>query len=110
MSKEEQKELKLPKYTVLTLDEATRLIVCVALDIAEYAFPVLLAPIVGDILDIAGIGMGIVMFGWTGLLSLLEFLPGADIFPIFIFTWLIWYYMKKQEEKARIERLKEKWK
>lgn len=110
MNKEEKKEFEVPKFVALTLDEAIRLLVCVVLDVAEYAFPVLLTPVVGDILDIVGMGAGIMMFGWIGLLSLLEFLPMADIFPVFIFTWLVWYYLRKREEKERIERYKEKWK
>lgn len=110
MSKEEIREFKPPKYIALTLDEATRLMACVALDVAEYAVPFLLAPVVGDILDIVGVGAGITMFGWIGLLSILEFLPMADIFPLFILTWIIWYYLRKQKEKEELERLKEEWK
>ena len=110
MSIETTKELKLPKYTALTLDEIVPLIICVAFDVAEYAFPILLMPIVGDILDIAGIGLGIVLFGWLGLMSILEFLPLADFFPFFILTWAIWYYVKKQKEKEQAEKMKEKWK
>lgn len=110
MSERAREKLKLPKYTVLTLDEAIRLIICVAFDVAEYAFPILLTPIIGDILDIAGIGLGIALFGWLGLISIVEFLPLVDYFPVFILTWTVWYYMKRQEEKERVERLKEKWK
>ena len=110
MSRETRREFKPLKYIALTLDEAARLIACVSLDIGEYAAPVLLTPIVGDILDIAGVGAGVIMFGWIGLLSSLEFLPMADFFPIFIFTWIVWYYLKKEKEKSELERLKEKWK
>jgi hypothetical protein len=103
-------ELKLHKFTSLTEDEIIKLIICVIFDIAEYALPILLMPIIGDILDIAGIGIGIYLFGWLGLISLLEFLPFFDYFPFFILTWVIWYYLKKQSEKEQIERLKDKWK
>jgi len=106
----ETKEFKIRKYTALTLDETMRLIVCIILDVAEYAFPILLTPMTGDILDIVGIGVSIVLFGWIGLLSILEFVPTVDIFPVFILTWAIWYYLKNQEEKEQVERLKEKWK
>ena len=110
MGRETRSEIKTLKYIALTLDETAKLVVCVLLDIAEYAFPVLLSPIVGDILDIAGVGAGVIMFGWIGLLSSLEFLPLVDFFPIFIFTWIVWYYLKKEKEKSELERLKEKWK
>ena len=110
MGKGTREALKPPKYIALTIDEVTRLIICVMFDVAEYAFPILLAPIVGDILDILGLGVGIIMFGWIGLLSILEFLPMADIFPVFIVMWIVWYFLKRQEEKTELERLKEKWK
>ena len=104
------KELRFLKYTSLTLDEAIPLIICIAFDVAEYAFPFLLAPIIGDILDVVGVGLGLFLFGWLGLISILEFLPIADYFPIFILMWAIWYYLKKQKEKEELEKLKEKWK
>jgi len=110
MSERTREKFELPKYTILTLDEAIRLIICVVFDVAEYAFPILLTPIIGDILDIAGIGLGIALFGWLGLISIVEFLPLVDYFPVFILTWIVWYYMKRQEEKERVERLKKKWK
>jgi hypothetical protein len=104
------KELKLQKYTSLTSDEILRLVVAVAFDVAEYVFPVLLAPITGDILDIAGVGLGIFFFGWYGLISTLEFLPFVDYFPVFILTWFIWYYVKKEKEKEHTEKIKKQWK
>jgi len=110
MSKKAREKFELPKYTVLTLDEALRLAICVAFDVAEYAFPILLTPIVGDILDIAGVGLGIALFGWFGLISVVELLPLVDYFPVFILIWVVWYYLRKQEEKERMEKLKEKWK
>ena len=110
MSKKAREKFELPKYTTLTLDEAIRLVICVAFDVAEYAVPILLTPIIGDILDIAGIGLGIALFGWLGLISVVELLPLFDYFPVFTFMWIIWYYLRKQEEKERLEKLKEKWK
>lgn len=110
MNSEKRIEFKPPKYVSLSLDEAVRLMICVLFDVAEYAIPVLLTPMVGDVLDIVGIGAGILMFGWIGLLSILEFIPMADILPIFISTWIIWYYMKKEKEKEQQRRYREKWK
>ena len=109
MSVEKTKELRLPKYTSLTFDEILRLLVCVAFDVAEYALPILLMPIAGDILDIAGIGLGLILFRWYGLISLLEFLPFFDFFPFFILTWVVWYYAKKQREKQNLEKIKQEW-
>ena len=110
MSKKAREKFELPKYTTLTLGEAIRLVICVAFDVAEYAVPILLTPMIGDILDIAGIGLGIALFGWVGLISVVELLPLFDYFPVFTFIWIIWYYLKRQEEKERVEKLKEKWK
>ncbi len=110
MSKRPREKIKLPKYTVLSLEEAIRLIICVAFDVVEYAVPILLTPIVGDVLDIAGVGLGIALFGWLGLISIVELLPLVDYFPVFILMWIVWYYLRKQEEKERLEKLKEKWK
>ena len=110
MNSEKRIEFKPPKYVSLSLDEAVRLMICVLFDVAEYAIPVLLTPMVGDVLDIVGIGAGILMFGWIGLLSILEFIPMADIFPIFTFIWIIWYYTKKEKEKEQQRRYREKWK
>jgi len=69
------------------------------LDISEYVVTILLLPSVGDFLDIVGIIACLVMFRWVGIVSLLELVPGADIFPIFIITWLIWYFFKKRRKK-----------
>ena len=84
-----------PKYFLFAEDELLFLIVCIALDISEYVFAILLLPTVGDFLDIAGIIACFVMFRWVGVVSLIELIPGADIFPIFIITWAAWYYFKK---------------
>jgi hypothetical protein len=89
MNSEKRIEFKTPRYVSLSLDEAVRLMICVLFDVAEYAVPILLIPVVGDVLDIVGIGLGLLMFGWIGLFSILEFIPMADIFPIFIFIWVI---------------------
>ncbi len=79
------------------------------LDISEYVVAILLIPVVGDMLDVVGIIACFVMFRWVGLISFFELVPGADIFPIFIITWLIWYFLKKRSEKEKEERLQKKW-
>jgi len=60
---------------------------------------ILLLPVVGDLLDIVGIIVCLAMFRWVGIISLFELVPGADIFPIFIITWLIWYFLRKVRKK-----------
>ncbi len=98
----------LPRYFVFAEDELLFLMVCVVLDISEYVVTILLLQGVGDFLDIVGIIACLVMFRWVGIVSLLELIPGADIFPIFIITWLIWYFFRKQSEKEKGERVKKK--
>ena len=67
-------------------------------------FAILLLPVFGDFLDIIGIIACLVMFRWIGIISLLELVPGADVLPIFMITWLIWYFLKKAK-KVEQERL-----
>jgi len=86
------------RYFVLSEYEVLSLVICVVLDVSEYMFAILLVPIVGDFLDIIGIIACFAMFRLIGIVSLFELVPGADIFPIFIFTWLIWYLVKKRKE------------
>ena len=90
-----------PQYFVLTQNELFSLVVCIVLDISEYMVTLLLLPVVGDFLDIVGIVACFVMFRWVGVVSLFELVPGADILPIFIFTWLIWYLVRKSEQRGK---------
>ncbi len=98
------------RYFVFTEGELISLIVCILLDISEYIAVILILPVVGDMLDLAGIIVCLAMFRWVGLVSLLELVPGADILPIFIITWLIGYFLRKRRdrEKEKQELLK-KW-
>lgn len=93
-----------PRYFIFAEDELLFLIVCVVLDVSEYIVAILLLPSVGDFLDIVGIIACLVMFRWVGIISFLELVPGADIFPIFIITWLVWYLLKKQKKREKRER------
>ena len=106
---ERKMELRPPKYFMLTFEEFIRLIICVVFDIVEFAVPILLGPIVGDALDIVGFWTSISLFGWVGCLSILELVPGADYFPVFVLTWTIWYYRKKMREKIKREKMRKKW-
>jgi hypothetical protein len=101
------KEVKpFPEYFVFSEVELFSLILCLVLDISEYVAAVLLLPVVGDVFDVVGIIACLVMFRWIGIVSLFELVPGADILPIFIITWLAWYFLKKQkrEEQKRLQK------
>ena len=106
---EQEKELRAPRYFLLTEGELLSLIVCILFDISEYVIKILVMPVVGDLFDILGTIACLLMFRLVGIISLLEFVPGADIFPIFIITWLVWYYLKKRREREERERLQKKW-
>lgn len=97
---ERDKEFKsFSQYFVFTEYELLFLIICIVLDVSEYMVTILLLPVVGDLLDIVGIIVCLAMFRWVGIISLFELVPGADIFPIFIITWLIWYFLRKAKKK-----------
>lgn len=86
------------RYFVFTEYELLTLAICIILDISEYMFAILLVPIVGDFLDIVGIIICFATFRLIGIISLFELVPGLDILPIFIITWLVWYLVKKRKE------------
>ena len=95
---QQDKSRSFPKYFVFTIDELLFLILCIILDVSEYMVAILLLPLLGDFLDIVGIVACLAMFRWVGIVSLFELVPGADILPIFIITWLIWYFLKKRRK------------
>jgi hypothetical protein len=75
----------------------------------EYALPVLMVPVMGDVFDIAGITFCVYFFSWIGFISLAELIPGLDFLPNFTFTWLIWYLMKRKKDQLRILEELERW-
>jgi hypothetical protein len=85
-----------PQYFVFTEIELFSLIFCVIMDVLEYGAVILTVPVVGDVFDIIGILGCFIIFRWIGFISLIELVPGADVLPIFIITWLIWYFLHKQ--------------
>ena len=89
-----------PEYFVFTEIEIISLIFCVTLDVVEYAAAILLMPLVGDVFDVAGIFFCVFVFRWVGLFSFVELVPGADVLPVFIITWLVWFLLKKQKRLA----------
>lgn len=87
-----------PRYFVFTEIELVTLVICVFFDVIEYAAAVLTMPFIGDMFDIIGILFCLFIFRWIGLASLIELLPGADVLPIFIITWVMWYFLRKQKQ------------
>ena len=75
-----------------------KLIVCLSLDGVEYVISILLTPFVGDIFDVVGLVTSLYMFGWIGLFSALELVPGLDFLPINVTTWLIWMVSRRWED------------
>ena len=91
--------IPLPQYFIFSGVELLSLILCIVLDISEYMAAVLMMPVMGDMLDIVGIAVCLLMFRWIGVISFFELVPGADVFPIFIITWLVWYFIKKTKKR-----------
>jgi hypothetical protein len=98
--KKTKKSVRVPQYFVFTEIEIVSLVFCVVLDVIEYAAAILTMPLAGDTIDIVGILFCIFLFRWIGLLTFIELIPGADVFPVFIITWLVWYLLKKQKMGA----------
>ena len=94
---EKARNAHVPQYFVFTEIEIISLVFCIILDVIEYAAAILIMPLAGDLFDVVGILFCIVVFRWIGLFSFVELVPGADVFPVFIITWLIWYFLKKQK-------------
>jgi hypothetical protein len=93
----------------LSWEELTTLAVCLALDLVELAAPMLLSPIIGDILDLTGFIFTAVNFSWFAAISLLEFLPGLDPVPFFTLTWLAWYIHRRRTMRRNLEAELAKW-
>lgn len=83
------------RYIAFSEKELVFLGICILLDISEYMFAILLLPVIGDFLDIVGIILCFAMFHLIGIVSLFELVPGVDILPVFIITWVIWYMVRK---------------
>ena len=87
------------QYFVFTGIEFVSLGFCVILDVIEYAAVILMMPVIGDAFDVVGILFCLAIFRGIGLVSLVELVPGADVLPIFIITWLMWYFLKKHKNR-----------
>lgn len=84
--------------SVMTYGEFVKLVACVSLDAVEFVIPFLLQPIIGDMLDIIGLATCIYLFRWIGLFAVLELVPGLDLLPINVLTWVFWFVIKHRED------------
>ena len=85
-------------FKYISYGEIIRLIICIMLDAIEYIIPGLLTPLVGDLFDIIGIATCIYLFNWIGIISVFELIPGFDILPINIFTWVAWMMIRRWDD------------
>jgi hypothetical protein len=84
--------------SIMTYSEFMKLVTCLFLDGVEYVIPFLLQPLIGDLLDIIGIATCLYFFRWVGLIAVLELVPGFDILPINVCTWIIWFVINHRED------------
>ena len=77
-------------FEYISYGEFIRLVVCLSIDLVEYVIPFLLTPFAGDLYDIVGLAASLYMFGWIGLVSALDLVPGLDLLPMNTITWAIW--------------------
>ena len=110
MNPSSNKTLSAPWLVRLNWDELGSLLVCLMFDLIEYCFPMLMMPVGGDVIDVAGIIFCAYFFSWIGLISLFELLPGIDIIPTFTLTWIAWYILKRRKDYSKIEKELERWK
>jgi hypothetical protein len=82
----------------LTYGEFMRLVISASIDAVEYVVPILSLPLIGDLFDIVGLSMSLYLYGWTGLVSALELVPGLDLLPLNVLTWVVWIIIKRQKE------------
>lgn len=80
--------------------EILNLIICIFLDALDYVIPILLVPLIGDLFDILGLAIALILFGWLGLISVLEFVPSLDILPMSTVNWVIWIYTNRIKKLA----------
>ncbi|HUS77732.1 MAG TPA: hypothetical protein VM050_03615 [Patescibacteria group bacterium] len=104
------RNLSAPWLVRMNWDELAALLICLSLDLLEYVVPVLMAPFIGDVVDLFGVASCVFFFNWMGFLALFELLPGFDVIPVFTLTWLIWYLFKRRSDRLRMEEMLEDWK
>jgi len=87
-------------FEYISYGEFIRLVVCLSIDVVEYVIPVLMLPLIGDLVDIVGLATSLYLFRLVGLIALLELVPGLDILPINTIAWFIWLISRRQGEVA----------
>lgn len=101
--------ISLPRLKGQAWETFTTLMLCLSLDFIEFLVPPLMAPLVGDMLDLAGVVFCVFLLRLPGFITLLELIPGVDVLPIFTVAWLVWYLTKKRRDRARMEHELERW-
>ena len=105
----ESETISAPWILKISWEEFMTLLVCLCLDLLEFVAPILLTPVLGDILDLAGFLFCAVYFNVVGAISLLELVPGLDVVPIFSLTWLTWYLLRRRRLRKRVEEQLGEW-
>lgn len=105
----ESETISAPWILKISWEELMTLLVCLCLDLLEFVAPILLTPILGDMLDLAGFLFCAVYFNVVGAISLLELVPGLDVVPIFSLTWLTWYLLRRRRMRKRVEEQLGEW-
>lgn len=85
-------------FEYVSYGELIRLIVCLVIDGVEYLVPILLTPFVGTIYSFIGFVTSLYMFGWIGLFSALDLVPGLDILPMLTVTWGAWMASRRWKD------------
>ena len=98
-----------PWILSVSWEELTTLVVCLCLDVSEFVAPMMLTPMLGDLLDLAGFLFCAVYFNVIGAISLLELVPGLDVIPFFSLTWLTWYLHRRRKLRQRTEEQLGEW-
>lgn len=105
----ESETISAPWILKISWEELMTLLVCLCLDLLEFVAPILLTPVLGDMLDLAGFLFCAVYFNVVGAISLLELVPGLDVVPIFSLTWLTWYLLRRRRMRKRVEEQLGEW-
>lgn len=84
--------------SALTYGEFVRLVVSLSIDLIEYIIPILLLPIIGTLYAIVGVSTSLYLYGWVGLIAMLDLIPGLNLLPMNTVTWAVWLIAKRQRE------------
>ena len=98
-----------PWEQLLTWEEMMTLAVCLSIDFLEYLIPLMMTPIIGDMVDLVGIVFTLIYFSWYGVLPMLELIPGFDILPLYTITWITWYLQSSRVKKKQLKEELDSW-